>query len=99
MPSLGARFRRRKIGAEREHRHLRFAEWRSEILIRLTRIHPSAEYLLPSQQVVDGLSYLGMARGNAGGFERPQRVSGLKFNLGLLGIEAHGPLPIRTLER
>ena len=97
VPALGAPGER-EVGGEGEHGELGFAERRLEVLEGLRGIHPAAEGLLAIQQVLDGLLHLRLVGGDAGDGQRPEGVAGLEFDLGLLGVEAHGPLAAGALQ-
>ena len=88
-----------KVRAQRQHRHLRFAERRAEVLVGLQRVHPAAEGLLPAQQIADRLCHLRIVRRDARSLERPERMAGLEFGFGLRRLESHGPLPVGPLQR
>ena len=97
VPAFGARGER-VVGGEGEHGELSFAERRLEVFEGLQGVHPAAEGLLAIQQVLDGLLDLRVVGGDAGDGEGPEGVAGLKFDFGLLGVEAHGPLAAGALQ-
>src|SRR5579872_1819682 len=79
----------RKIRAQSEDGHLRFAEGRSEVFERLQRIHPAAELLLPRKQILNRFRHLRIRSRNARSLERPKCVTRLKLHFWLAGFEPH----------